>query len=85
MITYRLISPENKIVEFKSITHFCHEQGLNAANIYNVLRGVGKVCHGWRLVDVSKPYLITRSRKNENPWKSPNPQSTSQPLDHPPI
>jgi hypothetical protein len=60
---YKLLSPDNQIVEFKSVTHFCREYGLNAANVYNVLRGVGKVCHGWRLVDPSKPYCLERQRK----------------------
>jgi hypothetical protein len=76
-MTYKLISPENEIVEFKSVTHFCREQGLNVANIYNVLRGVGKVCHGWRLADPSKPYRMQRKRKNDQiQWAAPNPQST---------
>ncbi|QKQ75645.1 hypothetical protein [Nostoc sp. TCL240-02] len=74
---YKLVSPENEIVEFKSVTHFCRERGLNVANIYNVLRGTGKVCHGWRLVDPSKPYAIRRFRKNENPWTTPNPSPTA--------
>lgn len=62
-MTYKLMSPEGEIVEFESVAQFCREQGLNAANIYNVLRGVGKVCHGWRLSDPSKPYLAGRQRK----------------------
>ncbi|WP_335017847.1 hypothetical protein [Nostoc sp.] len=82
---YKLISQEFEIVEFESVTHFCRERGLNVANIYNVLRGVGKVCHGWRLIDPSKPYQMARKRKNENPWTTPNPSPTPQPLHHPPI
>jgi hypothetical protein len=84
-MTYRLVSPENQIVEFKSVTHFCRERGLNVANIYNVLRGVGKVCHGWRLVDPSKPYQA-RKRKNDYPiWKTPNPSPTAISRHHPSI
>ncbi|WP_375495599.1 hypothetical protein [uncultured Nostoc sp.] len=62
-MTYKLLSPENEIVEFECIARFCRDRGLNSSNIYNVLRGVGKVCHGWRLADPSKPYLAGRQRK----------------------
>lgn len=76
-MSYKLVSPDDQIVEFKSVTHFCRERGLNVANIYNVLRGVGKVCHGWRLVDPSKPYQMERKRKNDPiQWATPNPSPT---------
>ncbi|MBW4677155.1 MAG: hypothetical protein KME52_25060 [Desmonostoc geniculatum HA4340-LM1] len=58
------MSPENEIVEFESVAHFCRERGLNSSNIYNVLRGVGKACHGWRLIDPSHPYRLERKRKD---------------------
>lgn len=74
---YKLISPEGKIVEFESVTHFCRERGLNSSNIYNILRGVGKVCHGWRLVDPSKPYRLERKRKDvETQRTTSNPSPT---------
>ncbi|QLE42225.1 hypothetical protein FD723_18570 [Nostoc sp. C052] len=74
---YKLMSPEGEIVEFESVAQFCRKQGLNAANIYNVLRGVGKVCHGWRLVDPTKPYCMERKRKNDQiQWTTPNPSPT---------
>ncbi|MEH1822137.1 MAG: hypothetical protein V7L31_24190 [Nostoc sp.] len=60
---YKLVSPEGKIVEFESVAQFCRDRQLNSSNIYNVLRGVGKVCHGWRLADPSKPYPAGRQRK----------------------
>ncbi|MEH2148569.1 hypothetical protein [Nostoc sp.] len=61
-MTYKLISPDNQIVEFENITRFCHEQGLNKGNIYKLLCGTNSTCKGWRLVDKSKPYCIGRKR-----------------------